>query len=728
MRIAKKYISAVLCMVLFLGCFASLEAKALTYPVKGIITSLANIYSLPGTTGHEANAADKGKSQHIAALSAGTEVMVLGEAIDGDGDKWYKINFGSAYEKTGYAYETKLELKPEYVYNEEFEKTLLSFPESYRSALRALHAKYPNWKFVPHRVNMTFKEAVESQYGVSKVTDTRKWVEFKSYGQNWCDIRAYNCATNSGIILESRWTYASRAAIEYYMDPRNSLDENNILVFMQQSYQKSSDEKDLLRTIVKGTFLEKGYDKNANGSIESSEKDAYINDIISAGQKSGVSPYVLAATIIVEQGTLGNTNMVSGKYPGYEGYYNFFNFNASGSNTAEISASALAYAKQKGWNSRTAAIEGGAQLYVDGYINAGQDTYYYKDFNVVNKIWWHQYASALYDAWTNANYLRKGCVANTNAALTFKIPVYNNRPATAAPHPDSGKTTTGDIEIDESNLPVASEWSIKLNETGVFSLKPTYFLGEYSIYDIVVTDKNNNEIGLNIEKGGWPLVKNQNYTIRFRYEEQNKTTKNTVWEKTKKASTIFPDTGTNLWYSDAVAYVAGRGIITGYNNGLFGTSDSIQRQDFLVMLARLDGVNLLQYANKHGQFPDVAENSYYESAVMWGYENKIVTGYDDGKFGVGDKVTREQLVTFLCRYAEYKGLDVSYNDTTVESVSNKYTDFINVSSFAKDSILWAIENGVISGKTDTTIAPIGNAQRCEVAQIMYNIYLNDIFE
>ena len=128
----------------------------------------------------------------------------------------------------------------------------------------------------------------------------------------------------------------------------------------------------------------------------------------------------------------------------------------------------------------------------------GQDTYYYKDFNVVNKIWWHQYASALYDAWTNANYLRKGCVANTNAALTFKIPVYNNRPATAAPHPDSGKTTTGDIEIDESNLPVASEWSIKLNETGVFSLKPTYFLGEYSIYDIVVTDKNNNEISMNI--------------------------------------------------------------------------------------------------------------------------------------------------------------------------------------------------------------------------------------
>ena len=59
------------------------------------------------------------------------------------------------------------------------------------------------------------------------------------------------------------------------------------------------------------------------------------------------------------------------------------------------------------WNSRRKAIIRGAQKYADGYINIGQDTYYYKDFNVVNKIWYHQYASALYDAWTNGKILRK---------------------------------------------------------------------------------------------------------------------------------------------------------------------------------------------------------------------------------------------------------------------------------------------------------------------------------
>ena len=191
---------------------------------------------------------------------------------------------------------------------------------------------------------------------------------------------------------------------------------------------------------------------------------------------------------------------------------------------------------------------------------------------------------------------------------------------------------------------------------------------------------------------------------------------------------LYPDASSNDWYSDAVKYVSKNGIMSGYSNGLFGTSDSIQRQDFLVMLARLDGVDLNVYGAKKSAFPDVPEGSYFEAAVNWGSEKGIVTGYQNGKFGVGDKVTREQLVTFLYRYAKYKGYDYSYTTDRETVVSGQYIDYKNVSGFAKDSILWAIEKGVISGKTSSTIVPQGNAQRCEVAKIMYNIYVNDIFK
>ena len=194
-------------------------------------------------------------------------------------------------------------------------------------------------------------------------------------------------------------------------------------------------------------------------------------------------------------------------------------------------------------------------------------------------------------------------------------------------------------------------------------------------------------------------------------------------------SSKFPDTVSNAWYSEAVAYVVGRGIMKGYaHNGRFGVADGIQRQDFLVMLANFDGVDLSQYENQHGNFSDVGAGAYYEAAVNWGKANNIVGGYMDGRFGVGDMITREQIVTFLYRYASHKGLSVLVTNSSKEITQGKYRDFYLVSDFAKDPIFWAVDRGVINGKeSNTVIAPYGNAQRCEVAQIMYNIFKKNIF-
>ena len=150
----------------------------------------------------------------------------------------------------------------------------------------------------------------------------------------------------------------------------------------------------------------------------------------------------------------------------------------------------------------------------------------------------------------------------------------------------------------------------------------------------------------------------------------------------------------------------------------------------MVILARFDGVDLSQYTGK-SRFADVQTGSYYAAAVNWGAEKGIVNGYQNGCFGVSDVITREQLVTFLYRYASYKGIDVSYGNTTVVEASRKYKDYSQVSDWSLDCVLWALENSVINGKnantSSPTIAPQGNAQRCEVAQIMYNVFNNNVF-
>ena len=265
------------------------------------------------------------------------------------------------------------------------------------------------------------------------------------------------------------------------------------------------------------------------------------------------------------------------------------------------------------------------------------------------------------------------------------------------------------------------KWKINPTLTGVYDISASGIARN----EIAVFDKDGKEVKYYETKQGWPLVEGETYSVRLKYNGQKFTDPNFIL--TMKAQNMFPDTDAGGWYHKAVAYSLGTGILKGYSDGYFGTSDGIQRQDFLVMLARYDGVDLSQYANQHGNFGDVAENSYYEAAVNWGYQNGIVTGYQNGNFGVGDMITREQIVTFLYRYAKYKGMYMGVSSSTIDFINSQYTDAVNISEFSLDAVVWAIDRGIIKGKTETQIAPQGNAQRCEVAQIMYNIFLKKLF-
>lgn len=371
----------------------------------------------------------------ITSLSKGTIVNINGTVKDETDGTWYNVTYNNY---TGFVFGQYVEEITPAPFNADFEENLKNFPESYRQALRNIHNVYPNWVFKADSVNMSLDDAINLEYNATDLTKTRKCVELSSnsdnpayyYGIEWRDPRADS--NNPAHIVDGRWIYASRQAIAFFMDPRNGLTLNpekssfpSIFTFMEQSYDPSIQTVEGLRKVIGTSFLSKGYDVNGNGTIETTETDAYINDIMQAAQESEVSPYVIAGIIITEQGANGNTGSVSGTYTGYVGYYNFFNVNASGKTNSEIITSGLEYAKKQEWNSRRASIIGGAKFYESGYLGVDQDTYYYMDFNVKypNRIW-HQYATALYDQCTKAANAKKAYISNTTGALTFKIPVY----------------------------------------------------------------------------------------------------------------------------------------------------------------------------------------------------------------------------------------------------------------------------------------------------------------
>ena len=179
----------------------------------------------------------------------------------------------------------------------------------------------------------------------------------------------------------------------------------------------------------------------------------------------------------------------------------------------------------------------------------------------------------------------------------------------------------------------------------------------------------------------------------------------------------FPDVPSNAWFYEAVQYCAQKEFITGYKNGKFGPADPLQRQDFVVILARIAGANLSLYTSC--SLSDVAMNSYYGPSVAWAVSEHIITGYNNGKFGVGDNITREQVATILYRY-------LGSPTTGSSAIISSFPDRNNVSEFADSAMIWAVNNAIITGKNGN-LAPTATASRAEIATIIMRMDQKGMF-
>ena len=103
----------------------------------------------------------------------------------------------------------------------------------------------------------------------------------------------------------------------------------------------------------------------------------------------------------------------------------------------------------------------------------------------------------------------------------------------------------------------------------------------------------------------------------------------------------------------------------------------------------------------------------------WAEENGIAEGRGDATFGPTQDVTREQIAALLMRYANYRGYDTSSaNDLT------SYIDAGKISTWALETVKWANAEGLITGRTENTIAPLENATRAEVAIVVMRFMEN----
>ena len=184
-------------------------------------------------------------------------------------------------------------------------------------------------------------------------------------------------------------------------------------------------------------------------------------------------------------------------------------------------------------------------------------------------------------------------------------------------------------------------------------------------------------------------------------------TENNLWEDYEEEPNPFEDVEDGQFYYDPVQWAVRDGITTGYTETIFAPYDMCTRGQMVTFLWRTAGKPEATISDC--TFKDVDSTAFYYDAMLWAVENGITTGYDAETFGPHDICTRAQVVTFLWRSAGKPEAIVS---------ECKFED-VNSADFYYNAMLWAVKNGITTGKNETTFAPHDSCLRGEVVTFLY---------
>lgn len=168
------------------------------------------------------------------------------------------------------------------------------------------------------------------------------------------------------------------------------------------------------------------------------------------------------------------------------------------------------------------------------------------------------------------------------------------------------------------------------------------------------------------------------------------------------------------WARTNIEYCSELGILSGTDEHLFQPDTEVTRGMAVTALWIMAGKPQCDGT----AYSDVSDTAWYAPAVRWASENGIISGYGDGRFGPENTITREQLATIFYGFARYLAIDTS------GTVPTGFEDWNTVSSYAIEPLSWAVSHQIMSGKTTSTIAPVGNATRAEFATMICNYLYN----
>ena len=175
----------------------------------------------------------------------------------------------------------------------------------------------------------------------------------------------------------------------------------------------------------------------------------------------------------------------------------------------------------------------------------------------------------------------------------------------------------------------------------------------------------------------------------------------------------FTDLNARAWYHDGIHFALEKGIMNGYDGGIFAPGSATSRAMLVTMLWRMAG----NPTGGNTVFTDVTDGVWYTEAVGWAASVQLAAGYEDGRFGPDDPVTREQLATIFYRYIRSTGGGFS----EAWSFDPDFSDLDHVADWAYEAVCWMTMNGILQGTENHMLMPQETATRAQVATILMRL-------
>ncbi|MBE5039572.1 S-layer homology domain-containing protein [Ructibacterium gallinarum] len=197
------------------------------------------------------------------------------------------------------------------------------------------------------------------------------------------------------------------------------------------------------------------------------------------------------------------------------------------------------------------------------------------------------------------------------------------------------------------------------------------------------------------------------------YVTEDKATHNENISAQPIPQNIFDDIGNVPWAIEAIVNLAEQKIINGRSENRFEPNENITREEFIKIAV---GAFIPDEEAAEISFSDVSRNDWSYEYIAKAYGFGVIVGYDDGRFGKNDFISRQDMATVLFRLAEKLGYTF---DNGSEGIV--FDDDGIISDYAKDAVYSLKAIGVINGIDEYNFAPITNATRAEAANMIYSL-------